>query len=535
MVIYYDELTPGDAFAADNKRKFWTIYVAFREFGPAMLAQEEVWLPMGILRTSLATKTIVGGMANATRLLLGSICGRAIMVKGVNEGELISVGSIINLADLDAHRCVSGWKGTSGLRPCTKCRNCMCKGHKSCTATSWQIDITCKDFAKFDLATDEDIYETLDMLQLAYDNGQEVDVLEKAHGLNRDPYSMYMDMALRPYLKPVSGIKYDPMHTMYQNGVFSYGISLFLHALRKVGKRRFSDIDAYFAADWKCPEYCKRSFDVGRKMWTTKREDAMNRKKDKLIKANASEQLAIYPILRRVAADIAEVNEAMVPHCECFASLCDLADALQDAKFQRFKDRKQMHDKLMFLAVRYLTLSSRLYGESHTKPKAHILFHIINDFLEDGYMFDCWVLERMNLLPKKHAVHICMTRKFERSVLLRTVRTRSEQLRNMEFTNQLVNGMPSKSMSAQLGVDVELGTGLRMLSGLKLARNDVIFVGEDRDVCCIVKACFKGNRAISNGAYAVGILTEQLAFQEQVGDDCSKWRRLFKGDDLMAT
>ena len=147
----------------------------------------------------------------------------------------------------------------------------MCKGHKSVTATSWQIDITCKDFAKFDLATDEDIYETLDMLQLAYDNGQEVDVLEKADGLNRDPYSMYMDMALRPYLKPVSGIKYDPMHTMYQNGVFSYGISLFLHALRKVGKRRFSDIDAYFAADWKCPEYCKRSFDVGRKMWTTKK------------------------------------------------------------------------------------------------------------------------------------------------------------------------------------------------------------------------------------------------------------------------
>ena len=48
-------------------------------------------------------------------------------------------------------------------------------------------------------------------------------------------------------------------------------------------------------------------------------------------------------------------------------------------------------------------------------------------------------------------------------------------------------------------------------------------------------ACFKGNRATSNGAYAVGILKEQLAFQEQVGDDCSKWRRLFKGDDLMAT
>ena len=150
LVIYYDELTPGDAFAPDNKRKFWSIYVAFLEFGPHMLAQEEAWLPIGILRTSTA-KTIVGGMPNATRLLLGSWCGHPIMLKfnsvlgnsasssfgnsasssfgnsvldnTVDEGELISVGIVINLADLDAHRAISGWLGTSGLRPCTKCRN----------------------------------------------------------------------------------------------------------------------------------------------------------------------------------------------------------------------------------------------------------------------------------------------------------------------------------------------------------------------------------------------------------------------------
>jgi hypothetical protein len=240
-----------------------------------MLAQEEVWLLIGILRTSIA-KTIAGGMPNATRLLLGSWCGHPIMLKFFDEGELISVGIVINVVDLYAHRAISGWKGTSGWRPCTKCRNLMCRGHKSCTATSWQVDITCKDFEKFDLATAEDIYETLDMLQLAYDNGENVDVLEKAHGLHRDPYSMYMDMLLRPYLKSVSGIKYDPMHTMYQSGVFTHCISLFLNSPRKVGKRRFSHIETYFAADWECPEFVQRKFLACRNMWTTKREDAMN-------------------------------------------------------------------------------------------------------------------------------------------------------------------------------------------------------------------------------------------------------------------
>ena len=132
-----------------------------------------------------------------------------------------------------------------------------------------------------------------------------------------------------------------------------------------------------------------------------------------------------------------------------------------------------------------------------------------------------------------------------RTVLLRTIRSRSEQLKVMEFADQLVGGTPSRGMSELVGVNVDVGTCLRMRSGLTLARNDLIFVGRDRDVCCVVKACFKGNggsnsvncnSAEGNRAFDnVGILVEQLAFQEQVGDDCSKWRRLFKGDDLMAT
>ena len=63
----------------------------------------------------------------------------------------------------------------------------------------------------------------------------------------------------------------------------------------------------------------------------------------------------------------------------------------------------------------------------------------------------------------------------------------------MEFTNQLVDGKPSKTISERIGLDVQVGTGLRMRSGLKLARNDVIFVGRDRGVCCIVKACSESN------------------------------------------
>ena len=119
-VVYFDELTPGDAFAPDNQRKSWTVYIAFREFGVEMLSQEEVWIPIGILRCSIKLK---GGIPNAIRKLLRTWCGPAIMLSGIGEGEIIKIISVVTQADLDAHRAVSSYKGTSGLRPCWKCRN----------------------------------------------------------------------------------------------------------------------------------------------------------------------------------------------------------------------------------------------------------------------------------------------------------------------------------------------------------------------------------------------------------------------------
>ena len=128
--------------------------------------------------------------------------------------------------------------------------------------------------------------------------------LERAYGLHRDPYSMYVDMSLRKYVQPVRGVMYDPMHTMYQNGVFTIGVSQFLIVLRSVVKLHFSHIADFFAGDWQVPFYSQRTLKQLRGMWTQKREEAMLRKKGRLIKANAAEQLGAYPMLRKLAAKI---------------------------------------------------------------------------------------------------------------------------------------------------------------------------------------------------------------------------------------
>ena len=86
----------------------------------------------------------------------------------------------------------------------------------------------------------------------------------------------------------------------------------------------------------------------------------------------------------------------MKPHCDCFAALCDVADALQEAKFGLDDDREAMYEKLMLYIKPYLTISCQLYGEERTIPKHHVLMHIAMD----GDYMDVFSMERMNLLPK---------------------------------------------------------------------------------------------------------------------------------------
>ena len=43
IVLYTDEVTPGNQLLMDNLRKMWVAYLSFLELGPAALADENAW------------------------------------------------------------------------------------------------------------------------------------------------------------------------------------------------------------------------------------------------------------------------------------------------------------------------------------------------------------------------------------------------------------------------------------------------------------------------------------------------------------
>ena len=52
VIVYFDQLTPGNVLRPDNKRKAYLIYFTVTEFGD-IIRHENAWLPIGILRHSV--------------------------------------------------------------------------------------------------------------------------------------------------------------------------------------------------------------------------------------------------------------------------------------------------------------------------------------------------------------------------------------------------------------------------------------------------------------------------------------------------
>ena len=128
LVLYVDEVTPGNVVRPDNKRKLYCFHFAFKEFLDD-LRNEESWLPIAVLRHEIV-KQVLGGLSCALKHVAWSFLrDGANFLDGVhvNIGDQrlqIKVRRLANLlADEDGLRACWSVKGTSGIKICFGCKN----------------------------------------------------------------------------------------------------------------------------------------------------------------------------------------------------------------------------------------------------------------------------------------------------------------------------------------------------------------------------------------------------------------------------
>ena len=127
LILYSDEVTPGNQLKVDNKRKIQAIYWSLHEFHPK-LSDEDMWFTFTTKRSS-EVNLIDGGMSR----IFGFVVKLMFVTLGMSlTGQVLKLasGKTIRLflkletflQDGGAHKLTWHIKGDSGVRFCLLCK-----------------------------------------------------------------------------------------------------------------------------------------------------------------------------------------------------------------------------------------------------------------------------------------------------------------------------------------------------------------------------------------------------------------------------
>ena len=272
IILYFDEVVPGDPIGYANRRKVWVSYLSFKEFGPRVLSNERVWLPVLELRTSMACK-LASGISQVCKfilraMLLNPICdvrNLGILLKSSAGDSLrLRLKLAYILQDGAAHKAIFCLKGDKGTRFCVLCKNCFAVDSDEVDDDGellFRSDKVFEHQCKF--ATTNELKGTLERLQGRHaqlQNGEikkkEFHAWEKAAGFNFEPHGLVFDRDLGAVLDPTSHYLHDWMHCIFVVGIFNTVVYLLLKAVKEASGKPllfFYNTLYEFVGLWKLP------------------------------------------------------------------------------------------------------------------------------------------------------------------------------------------------------------------------------------------------------------------------------------------
>jgi len=136
LLLYGDEITPGNVLRHDDGRKVFAFYYAFLEWPDWILHKSDAWLFFGALRTS-----IIGDLRGGTSAIFSEIIKvmftkipfnfRTGIFYNFKGAEVIYRSSFKGIiADEKGLKEAFSIKGASGLKVCPSCQNVFNFDHK---------------------------------------------------------------------------------------------------------------------------------------------------------------------------------------------------------------------------------------------------------------------------------------------------------------------------------------------------------------------------------------------------------------------
>ena len=412
IILYTDEVSPGNQLKVDNRRKVWVLYWSFAELGSG-LSNEVMWNILTVVRSS--TVKDVNGLTVLIRYILPAFYSPADFRHGItlsHNDHVFMLFSRINLivADEAALKAVWEFKGASGTLPCFFCRNVVLHRSDLHLMDSSLVSATETDFSKFVIHTDESLRATVRMLETQKDllRPKAFERLEQSVGINYRPDGLLCDPAFVS-LTPITSTLYDWIHCYVVGGVFNVEVGHLMNCLAANGVSNV-DIQSFFQS-FTLPKLLSSRGITG-KLAFQKKIDIGDP-----LKCSASEALSIYAPLRFFIMSIdcdrgSDLHKAITSYF-CLASVLDhLRKSMKGAIDA---------NKLLELIMKHTCYYKSAYGEDSMIPKFHFSLHLPSTLRAHGLLVACFVHERKHKEVKRVANNMSNTQGWFESNILESV------------------------------------------------------------------------------------------------------------------
>ena len=417
LILYSDEVTPGNALAADPSRKSQCIYYSFAELGHAALAREDTWLTATVLRSERAREA-QGGMAQIIGCLLKVLFparGTHLLDTGIQlvseDGQALRLHARLTtiVQDGAAHKDV--WKCRDGTRMCMAC-NAVAFGTDLDQYDPSMASNVIRDEG-LEFTTDDAVRDKATRLN-AFKAVQGVTAFQRTEmviGFTWSPYNILCDPALQHVVKPVTQQMHDFMHGLFSSGVFNITLNCLLEVFEQSGLRTVYQQLSDYIEGWRWPGRVHNS--TLHKIFEVKRRKG-NREGGSF-RCQASECLSVYPVLAFWVCAV--ISPSLVAGrardaSSAFLAFADMADVFMSVA------RGGATPELLRDAVHgFLAAFVRVWGFERLTPKYHWLLHYARELRTHGSLFACWVHERKHKSIRRYANPVQNTRDYDHTVL----------------------------------------------------------------------------------------------------------------------
>ena len=421
LVLYTDEVTPGNALSPDLTRKSQACYMSFLELGHAALARESAWLCLLVHRSN-QVRHVFGKMAQVIGALLKimfPVDGGNLHTTGIQmsseSGESLRLHIKLKtmVQDGAAHKEIWQIKGDSGMRMCVGCDIINSNSDLLQYAAAGDLKQNVIKVCDLEFTTDAEARSAANRLKSYHDaNVQGFERLSMVIGFTYCSYMLLNDAALVDVVFPVSQFMHDWMHGLFASGVFNLTLHLLLETLEGAGRMH----DVYdrlfdYVGSWHLPRRLSNVSNL-QEIFNNKRRSG--NKKGGSFRAAASEGLSIVPILafwlRAIVLPV--VDDAAKPACEAFLAFAGVAECFYSVARGVVKPKQLRKAVEAFLAAFVAA-----FGDEWFTPKMHWLLHYARELGIHKTLLACFVHERKHKCIRRYACPTVNTRSFERTVL----------------------------------------------------------------------------------------------------------------------